>query len=322
MRPKTILREPRLMHAAVGAAIVAAPASAALADATHAAPAQAAGNQTLQAHVRSHRLGYGQSLIVTGRAPTSSAGQTLALDYAPLGSTSWQQIATARVAGNGGFRLSAPLRSSGQVKVTTAQGAGSPVAIAAAASSTSTAPQRVAVAAELRLARRLRTVLGAGTVQVHGELLPRAAGQRVQLQTRRGGGWVTLGSTRTGSRGRFGFRFRVSVPGDQPLRARFAGDRSNAAVSRSAGRVAVLRQSLASWYQDGGNTACGFHAYYGVANLSLPCGAHVTFSNGRRTVTATVDDRGPYVGGREWDLNQNTAAALGFGGVGDVWSSS
>jgi rare lipoprotein A (peptidoglycan hydrolase) len=36
-------------------------------------------------------------------------------------------------------------------------------------------------------------------------------------------------------------------------------------------------------------------------------------------VTATVDDRGPYVGGRDWDLNQNTAAALGFGGVGTVW---
>jgi rare lipoprotein A (peptidoglycan hydrolase) len=39
-------------------------------------------------------------------------------------------------------------------------------------------------------------------------------------------------------------------------------------------------------------------------------------------VTAVVDDRGPYVGGREWDLNQNTARALGFGGVGTVWSTS
>jgi rare lipoprotein A (peptidoglycan hydrolase) len=34
-----------------------------------------------------------------------------------------------------------------------------------------------------------------------------------------------------------------------------------------------------------------------------------------------VDDRGPFVGGRDWDLNQNTAAALGFGGVGAVWTS-
>jgi rare lipoprotein A (peptidoglycan hydrolase) len=44
--------------------------------------------------------------------------------------------------------------------------------------------------------------------------------------------------------------------------------------------------------------------------------------NGGRTVTAVVDDRGPYVGGRQWDLNQNTAGALGFGGVGTVWSSA
>ena len=83
----------------------------------------------------------------------------------------------------------------------------------------------------------------------------------------------------------------------------------------------MFNQSTASWYEDGGTTACGFHSYYGVANLSLPCGTHVRFSYGGRTVTATVDDRGPYVGGREWDLNQNTAAALGFGGVAPVWSS-
>ena len=38
----------------------------------------------------------------------------------------------------------------------------------------------------------------------------------------------------------------------------------------------------------------------------------MTFSYGGRTVVATVDDRGPYVGGRTWDLNQNTAAALGL----------
>ena len=33
------------------------------------------------------------------------------------------------------------------------------------------------------------------------------------------------------------------------------------------------------------------------------------------------DDRGPVVAGRDWDLNQNTAGALGFGGVDAVWSS-
>ena len=58
-----------------------------------------------------------------------------------------------------------------------------------------------------------------------------------------------------------------------------------------------------------------------MANRSLPCGTKVTFSRGGRAVTATVDDRGPYVGGRNWDLNQNVAGALGFDGVGTVWVS-
>jgi rare lipoprotein A (peptidoglycan hydrolase) len=89
---------------------------------------------------------------------------------------------------------------------------------------------------------------------------------------------------------------------------------------QSAGSVNVLHPALASWYEDAGNTACGFHAGLGVANRTLPCGTKVTFQYGGRTVTAVVDDRGPYAGGREWDLNQATAAALGFGGVGTVWS--
>jgi rare lipoprotein A (peptidoglycan hydrolase) len=102
---------------------------------------------------------------------------------------------------------------------------------------------------------------------------------------------------------------------------RFTGDRLNSASWAHAGRVTVFRESVASWYTDGGGTACGFHAYYGVANRTLPCGTKVTFRYNGRSVTATVDDRGPFVGGRDWDLNQNTASALGFGGVGAVWSS-
>ena len=51
----------------------------------------------------------------------------------------------------------------------------------------------------------------------------------------------------------------------------------------------------------------------------LPFGTKVMFRYRARTVTAVVDDRGPFVSGRDWDLNQNTAAALGFGGVGTVW---
>jgi rare lipoprotein A (peptidoglycan hydrolase) len=78
---------------------------------------------------------------------------------------------------------------------------------------------------------------------------------------------------------------------------------------------------LASWYYDGGNTACGWHAGYGVANKWLRCGTKVLFRYHGRSVTAMVDDRGPYISGRVWDLNQATAGALGFGGVDYVQSS-
>jgi rare lipoprotein A (peptidoglycan hydrolase) len=105
------------------------------------------------------------------------------------------------------------------------------------------------------------------------------------------------------------------------MRVRFAGDRLNEGSTTRAGQMTVFRAAEASWYNDGGNTACGFHAGNGVANRTLPCGTKVVFRYGGRTVTATVDDRGPYVGGRDWDLNQTTAGALGFGGVGQVWSS-
>lgn len=80
----------------------------------------------------------------------------------------------------------------------------------------------------------------------------------------------------------------------------------------------ILHPELASWYYDEGSTACGFHAGYGVANRTLPCGTRLTIRYGHRSIVATVDDRGPYVGGRSFDLDQRTAMALGFDGVGTV----
>ena len=82
-------------------------------------------------------------------------------------------------------------------------------------------------------------------------------------------------------------------------------------------RAPPAYSSLASWYDDAGSTACGFHAYIGVANRTLACGTQVEICYHGCTL-ATVDDRGPYVYPREWDLNQNTAGAVGFSGVGDV----
>lgn len=77
-------------------------------------------------------------------------------------------------------------------------------------------------------------------------------------------------------------------------------------------------RAVASWYNDAGSTASGWHARYGVANKYLKFGTRIKFLYRHRKVTAIVDDRGPYVAGRTWDLNQNTAHALGFDGVQTV----
>jgi len=74
----------------------------------------------------------------------------------------------------------------------------------------------------------------------------------------------------------------------------------------------------ASWYWDRGQTACGFHAVYGVANRYLACGTRVLFRYRGRQVTATVQDRGPFVYSRLFDLNQNVAGALRFSGVDTI----
>ncbi len=89
-----------------------------------------------------------------------------------------------------------------------------------------------------------------------------------------------------------------------------------------AGRpdVLVLRALgtyLASYYGpgfDGNRTACG-QTYdqrgISVAHKALPCGTLVTFTYRGRTVIAPVQDRGPWIAGREWDLSRGLKDALG-----------
>jgi hypothetical protein len=319
MRRAPEVRELRRSRAAVGALIVAISASAgvvtagkALAD-TVATQSGSAG--ALPAHVKSRRIAYRQNVVVEGTAPVSDAGRQVQLQFAPADSAGWSTVSSSTVPSSGRFRLAAPLKRSGLVRVV-APSAGGGTATASAASSST---QRVSVAARLRVRPRAIKQLGAHAVYIRGRLLPSIAGRKVRLEGRSGGGWHTLATARTGSAGRFELRYTPSGPGHQRLRVRFNGDRANAWTGAHAGELTVFGQTAASWYNDGGNTACGFHAHYGVANRDLPCGTQVRFWGGGRTVTATVDDRGPFVGGRDWDLNQNTAHALGFGGVGAVW---
>ena len=70
-------------------------------------------------------------------------------------------------------------------------------------------------------------------------------------------------------------------------------------------------RSVASYYDDSGATASGRHHKYGVANRWLPFGTKLRMCD-RGCVTVVVDDRGPYVGGRDFDLNLAAVRAIGF----------
>jgi rare lipoprotein A len=81
---------------------------------------------------------------------------------------------------------------------------------------------------------------------------------------------------------------------------------------------AEARTGLASWYGPGFEglpTASGepYDPYgYTAAHKTMPLGTELLVSYGDRSVQVTVNDRGPYVGGRELDLSQGAAEYIGL----------
>jgi len=92
-------------------------------------------------------------------------------------------------------------------------------------------------------------------------------------------------------------------------------------TTRKAFAARMLNQ-MASWYGPkfyGNRTACGQRlkkATVGVAHKKLPCGTRVVLAYQGHWVRAKVIDRGPYVGGRKWDLTRRLAVQLGTLRVG------
>ena len=81
-------------------------------------------------------------------------------------------------------------------------------------------------------------------------------------------------------------------------------------------------EGLASYYGAelaGNPTASGepFDPYgYTAAHKTLPLGTQLMVTYGGRSVQVTVNDRGPYVGGRDLDLSQGAAEYLGLTAAG------
>jgi rare lipoprotein A len=166
-------------------------------------------------------------------------------------------------------------------------------------------------------AKRLNVRAGS-RVTVTGRV--RASGPlTAALQIKRHARWITLDRDRTDGTGRYVLRDRIRRALSAPARVRLSDG-----LTRKLGRVNVYRMSYASWYGPGlyGNRlGCGgtlSAGRLGVAHKSLPCGTKVTLRHGGRVVRVPVIDRGPYVGGREFDLTAATAQRLHFHGHGAI----
>lgn len=82
---------------------------------------------------------------------------------------------------------------------------------------------------------------------------------------------------------------------------------------------------LASWYGPGfeGSLTASGEVFdpngFTAAHNTLPLGTQLLVSYGGRSVVVTVNDRGPYSGGRDLDLSQGAAEYLGLTAAGVDW---
>jgi rare lipoprotein A len=316
MRPQILLR-----------AVPAAAAAGALGIATpNAAAAPAAhlnlSNETIQAAVQDASLRPGQPVVVAGRLASGQSGAPVRLELLPAGGGSWVTLQSATTGPDGRFALTARPRRSGDVRVV--QAAVAQAAEADAAGVPASARRRVAVGARLVTHGVRRNVTAGRRALVRGAVAGGGSDRTVALQFRGRHGWFTVDRDRTDGQGRFRLAQRLTSASSTSARLRFAGDVRNAASTRSIGRIAGFRAAYASWYGPGlyGNAlGCGgtlTAGTIGVAHKTLPCGTKLTLRYRGRTVQASVVDRGPFVGGREFDLTSATAQRLHFAALGTI----
>jgi len=183
-------------------------------------------------------------------------------------------------------------------------------------------------------------------VVVRGRVENGGGGLAVVLQRRADGSWLPLAKDATKPNGAFTLRFpappagrwevRLKVTGRGRIVAQpaagctalcpplFAAGRQRTVIQR-LGLIESFRPAVASWYGGPGPLACGGYltaGTLGVANRTLPCGTEITLRYGNRTIRVPVIDRGPFVAGREFDLTEATKEALGFPGLGVVWTTA
>jgi hypothetical protein len=319
VRPHWNLRAGRARNAVVGTlatGISTAAVAPLLAAAAHAEAAP-------DIRVTDSSLRYGQPAVVRGGVGAENAGRPVALQFgAP--DTGWRVIATTTADRAGAYAFRARVTRSGALRVSLGATAAVRSASAAAPPDAAVSAERpVAVTARILAPVRALDVAAGGRAIVRGRVLPGGPGRLVRLEASVARGrWRAIAADRTDAAGRFAVRYRVRQPGSRYVRLTFAGDRANAPAAQRIGQLSGYRPALASRYDMyGGALACGGALGYDslvVAHRTLPCGTRVRIRYRGRSVTATVRDRGPYSGGREFDLAGAVARRLGFDGVGTV----
>jgi rare lipoprotein A len=278
----------------------------------------------IKVRVNTRAATFGDKVIVKGRASKQLSGQSVALEER-LALGEWKPVAKANVGQRGLFAFKYRAHKNTKVRVTWQPQANS----AAAQKLRPTVSQVHAIKVAPRIKVTHKRIPGSPgkDLAVSGILRPSVADVPVELQLKAKRGWKTLARAKTGPRGRFHLKAHRNK---KMAGATRVISRAGQAVARSQMRLPTIhppvsyRTAVASWYGPGffGNrTACGQRyssSLHGIAHKTLPCGTKVSIRYNGRVQETRVNDRGPYIAGREVDLAAATARALGFNGVGRI----
>lgn len=236
----------------------------------------------------------------------SDETQPVRIQFRALGAKSWQDARRTKTGRGGRFSERVEVERSGRFRALSSDGRATPA-------------QKVRVKSRTRARVSEKSPTVGETVAIRGNVVP--AGSRRPIAVRIGGDTVR---TRTSANGRFKAQWKATTAGASKVSVRARSNRIAAGSRDNAGEVTAFRPAVASYYGPGlyGNhLGCGGTlqpSTVGVANKSLPCGTKLTVRYGNTEVETEVIDRGPYVGGREFDLTVALKSKLGFGSTGTV----
>lgn len=275
-----------------------------------ASPASAAtGSTTLKVKVAPKKVSLGKTISIHG-VSGARGRHAVAVYFRDAGTTSWDQLQKLTTDTRGAYKTDVTARNNGAFQVRTSGGLASPI-------------RKIRVRSSLKIGSIDRYVKLGRNLGIRGVVRP-AGVRRIKVVINGAGKTIR---TKTRKHGGFAVKWAPKASGTYKVRVFSANNEVAIGDASHRFKVFGLRPSGASYYGPGlyGNgVACGgtlSPGTMGVAHKTLPCGTKVTIRYQGRTVTVPVIDRGPYIAGRDYDLTEATRNALGFGGVGTIWTN-